>query len=498
MTTSTAGAAGTSRPASASRRSNTKRKRTLAKRREAAALTHRVIQASLVNPELATPTTPPSERMFVRKDVLEPAQIHAMLASCSSQSRMGIQDRALIAVAYWGCARQCEAADLKLEDVSPDGTTLTIRGRSGARQIKMPEEAAELLRAWREKRRRLHKPLVHVGLFCIVSPGERPAPATRNNLGSMLRRPAKAAKITKPVSFTALRNARAKELALAGAELPVLAELLDHWKLKRTRVAGKGRYVPDGEIWFAPDLNKTRHLVSQLAPGAECVGQYSEYWSSPIWDPEFARGREPGNKGLKLPAEVLTPDEIRAILRQIRRDTTSGIRNRAIIIMLWRCGLRLQEALDLEPKNLDLQIGTVTVMHGKGDKRRTVGMDPRACEDIAKWLERREKALGLDPSRGKLFTVINMPHRGGPLHQSWVRTMLADRARHAGITKRVHPHGLRHTHAFELSQEGVPLPIIQKQLGHVDLATTARYIDHLAPFEVIRAMQAREWAFSRG
>jgi len=61
------------------------------------------------------------------------------------------------------------------------------------------------------------------------------------------------------------------------------------------------------------------------------------------------------------------------------------------------------------------------------------------------------------------------------------------------IEKRVHPHGLRHAHAYELMMEGVPVPIIQQQLGHSSLATTDRHVAHLAPTELIQRMQEREW-----
>ena len=76
---------------------------------------------------------------------------------------------------------------------------------------------------------------------------------------------------------------------------------------------------------------------------------------------------------------------------------------------------------------------------------------------------------------------------------SYVRTLLPRLADKAGIEKRVHPHGLRHTHAFELMMEGVPVPIIQQQLGHASLATTDRYLRHIAPRDVVMAMQARDW-----
>ena len=69
--------------------------------------------------------------------------------------------------------------------------------------------------------------------------------------------------------------------------------------------------------------------------------------------------------------------------------------------------------------------------------------------------------------------------------------MIQRMAKRAKIEKRVHPHGLRHTHAYELANEGTPLHVIQQQLGHSSLATTDRYISHLSPQAVIKAMKAR-------
>jgi site-specific recombinase XerD len=269
-------------------------------------------------------------------------------------------------------------------------------------------------------------------------------------------------------------------------KLEPLSELLDHWHVRSgTRESGQG---------LRPDLERTRSLVTELAPSAPCAAFYDRFNRSPATKPGWHRGREPGNKGRLFPAEVLTSDEIRAMLRMLPRRGAIALRNRALIVMLWRCGLRVAEALALEPKDVDLKLGTVTVLQGKGKKRRTVGIDPRACENIARWLEARED-LGLKPHEGKLFVVVQMPYRGRPMKTQNARDLLNVLARRAGVHRRVHPHGLRHTHAFELMKEGVPLPIIQKQLGHNDLATTAHYIDHLAPFEVIDAMQRREWGF---
>ena len=159
--------------------------------------------------------------------------------------------------------------------------------------------------------------------------------------------------------------------------------------------------------------------------------------------------------------------------------------------MLWRSGLRVAEALALEPKDINLETGQIAVLHGKGDRARIVGMDPMACAIVEKWLERRRK-LGVKAGQ-KVFCVISKPTVGAQLHYSYVRNMVKETAERAGIEKRVHPHGLRHTHAFELAGERVDLRLIRRQLGHGNLAVTARYIEHLNPFEVVEAIRARPW-----
>jgi len=202
----------------------------------------------------------------------------------------------------------------------------------------------------------------------------------------------------------------------------------------------------------------------------------------------YHAGRIPPNRGLRYPAEILTGDEVRGLLRACSTRAPSGVRNRALITLLYRGGLRLGEALALMPKDLDPDQGTITVLHGKGDRRRVVGLDPEAMALVLRWADRR-KTLGIDGRHRLLCTL-----EGRPLKPSYTRTLLPRLAAKAGISKRVHPHGLRHTMAYELMMEGVPVPIIQRQLGHSSLATTARYLDHIAPKDVIEAMQARTWA----
>jgi site-specific recombinase XerD len=107
---------------------------------------------------------------------------------------------------------------------------------------------------------------------------------------------------------------------------------------------------------------------------------------------------------------------------------------------------------------------------------------------IMRWVEAR-KQLGVD-GRKPLFCTL----QGKELKPSYVRTMLVRVAHKAGIEKRVHPHGLRHTHSYELMMEGVAVPVIRQQLGHASLATTDRYLRHIAPKDVIDVMQRRDWS----
>ena len=80
------------------------------------------------------------------------------------------------------------------------------------------------------------------------------------------------------------------------------------------------------------------------------------------------------------------------------------------------------------------------------------------------------------------------------MSNSYLRSVLPQYAERAGIAKRVHPHGFRHTHAYELAMEKVEMPIIQRQLGHSSLATTDRYLNHIAPRQVIDTIGKRNWS----
>ena len=191
-------------------------------------------------------------------------------------------------------------------------------------------------------------------------------------------------------------------------------------------------------------------------------------------------------KGRKYPPEPLGPAEVSLLLRGCSMRAPTGIRNRALIAVMYRAGLRGGEALALRPADVNALDGTLRVLHGKGDRARTVGLDPGAMDAVARWADRRRE-YGI--RGGPLFCTL----AGGPMSAGYVRDMLKRLKARAGLEKRVHPHGLRHTHAAELVRERVPANVIRDQLGHSSLAVTDRYLRDVAPAALIALGKSRTW-----
>ncbi len=189
------------------------------------------------------------------------------------------------------------------------------------------------------------------------------------------------------------------------------------------------------------------------------------------------------HKGKKYPPEILTSEEITVLLKTPSNRAPTGIRNRALLYLGYRSGLRLSEALALYPKDVETDKGVVRILHGKGDKARTVGLPMDACVALDRWLDKRKK-LKLS-NKSPLFCTLD----GKPMSDAYVRALMKRMQVRGGIDKRVHFHGLRHTCAWELAKKGVPMPIIQKALGHTSLQTTDRYLSHVAPIDVINVMR---------
>jgi site-specific recombinase XerD len=191
--------------------------------------------------------------------------------------------------------------------------------------------------------------------------------------------------------------------------------------------------------------------------------------------------------GKTYPIEVLSQAEINAMVRACGASRT-GLRKRAMIALLYRGALRASEAMALFPKDVDGD-GTIRILRGKGSKARTIQIDPGATAIVEQWLATR-RDLGIGPQVPILCTLD-----GKPLHYTSAGRTLRRLAKKAGITKRVHPHGLRHSRAYEMHMvERIPILVISKFLGHSSVASTAVYIEHLAPAETMAITRASAWS----
>ena len=201
--------------------------------------------------------------------------------------------------------------------------------------------------------------------------------------------------------------------------------------------------------------------------------------------PGYHKGRQPRNKGCRYPADPPTVEEIIAVMRATA-ENSDGARLRALIVILWRAGLRISEALDLAETDLDRPNGKITVRWGKGGKRREVGLDRWAWAASSRgW----RSAPASRPAR--LLCVIHGPTAGRRWEAAGARKQLKRAAADAGVRRRMAPHQLRHAHAVEMSHEGVPLVVIQRQLGHSNLGITSVYLQGIDSAEIIDIVHAR-------
>ena len=232
----------------------------------------------------------------------------------------------------------------------------------------------------------------------------------------------------------------------------------------------------DADVHHSP-----KEDVVQSVPPLDCAGRRR----SPATLASFHVDRAPRNKGRRYPPDPPTVEEIIAVM-SATGDDPDGLRLRALIVVLWRAGLRISEALALVETDLDPQRGAILVRRGKGGKRREVGMDRWAWEQLEPWLQYRATL-----PVGALFCILRGPTRGRPCAPACIRAQLRRTAQAAGVRRRLAPHQLRHAHAVEMSREGVPLLVIQRQLGHADLGITSTYLRGIDNAEIIHAVHER-------
>lgn len=180
----------------------------------------------------------------------------------------------------------------------------------------------------------------------------------------------------------------------------------------------------------------------------------------------------PYKKQEKRLPEILSQEEVAALLA-----AAGNLRNRAILMALYGCGLRLGEVRNLQVSHIDSQRMVVRIVHGKGGKDRYVRLPDALLETLRSyWKVARPQTLlfpGMTPE--------------APLTESAVQRIVKRTAKKAGITKRVSPHSLRHAYATHHLEKGTNLREIQILLGHSSLSSTSVYT-HVARNTVAAAM----------
>jgi len=171
----------------------------------------------------------------------------------------------------------------------------------------------------------------------------------------------------------------------------------------------------------------------------------------------------------KLP-QVLTRGEIEKLLSQPRGTEPAALRDRALLELMYACGLRASEAIGLELLDVDVEEGVLRA-RGKGSKERVVPIGQAAVRALRIYLERGRPALVKGAPEAHLF--VNF--RGGQLTRQGLYKIVRRHALTAGLADRMSPHTLRHTFATHLLAGGCDLRSVQEMLGHADVSTTQLY-----------------------
>ena len=174
-------------------------------------------------------------------------------------------------------------------------------------------------------------------------------------------------------------------------------------------------------------------------------------------------------RSARLP-NVLSRDQVQALLAQPRGGSPAALRDRALLETMYACGLRASEAIALELSELDLEAGMLRA-RGKGSKERLVPIGSKAIDTLEAYLAR---------SRPRLVRLHDEPHvfvnlRGGGLSRQGLYKIVQRHARSAGLDQQMSPHTLRHTFATHLLAGGCDLRSLQEMLGHADIGTTQMY-----------------------
>jgi len=247
-----------------------------------------------------------------------------------------------------------------------------------------------------------------------------------------------------------------------------LTRFFDHLKENRTQdVRDVTKFDVQG---FLLALRKKNLSARSVARDLAAIRSFFRFLSQEgILDTNPVEDIESPKTARTLP-EILSLKEIEQILEQPDLHTPLGIRDRAMMEMLYATGMRVSELTHLPTHQVNLEGGYV-LLYGKGSKERIVPLGSEAMKWVARYLEAARGVLSKGKESPSLF--INRSGKGMSRQRFWKN--LKDYARKAGLHKRITPHLLRHSFASHLLERGADLRSVQMMLGHVDISTTQIY-----------------------
>lgn len=207
---------------------------------------------------------------------------------------------------------------------------------------------------------------------------------------------------------------------------------------------------------------------------ARCISSIRSFFKFLVFDGKLennpTRLLEAPKIGRKLP-NILTVEEIDSMLNAVEMYKPEGQRNKAIIEMLYSCGLRVSELIDIKLSNINFRMGIVKI-EGKGNKERVIPMSKNAKEEIKRYLKVYRDYLDIEKD---YEDVLFLNKRGTALSRVMVFNIIKHLAKRAGIKKNVSPHTFRHSFASHLVSGGADLRAVQDMLGHESILTTEIY-----------------------
>lgn len=206
--------------------------------------------------------------------------------------------------------------------------------------------------------------------------------------------------------------------------------------------------------------------ISRSIAAIHMFCQYACQEGIMVSDP--SKALQPPRVERKMP-EILSIAEVDLLLRQPKTDTPKGIRDKAMLEMLYATGIRVSELIHLKTQDVNLMMGYITC---RDEKERIVPFGGLAKKALEQYLGSARAAL----MHGREDDVLFVNCSGGPMSRQGFWKILKFYAKSAGITADITPHTLRHSFATHLLQNGADLKSVQEMMGHADMSTTQMYL----------------------